>query len=214
MHRTATIFAAFAVPTLLLVSVPSWAQSIPTTAEQPAQPDASAVVAGNYTVDPAHTQLTWEVNHMGISMLSGMFGASSGSLTLDPDDPASATLEVEFAIGEISVTYPDFADHLLSADFFEVETYPTARFVSTSVEVGSNGSSATIIGDLTIKDISHPVTIEAEFMGAGINPMDEKLHVGFTGSATILRSDFDLGAYAPAVSDDVHLTLNAAFVAE
>lgn len=212
MH-VATVLAFLAVPALSLASSPVLAQAIVTTKEQPAQPDTSVLDAGTYSADPAHTQLIWEVNHMGISMLAGMLGASSGTLTIDPDNISVSELEVEFAVKDVAVNFETFSEHLLSAEFFDVETHPTARFVSTAVESGGANNAATIIGDLTIKGITHPVTIEAEFVGAGINPMDEKLHVGFHGSTTILRSDFDLGAYSPTVSDEVLITLNAAFIA-
>jgi polyisoprenoid-binding protein YceI len=204
--------AAFMLHVVLGVASVS-AQSIPTTPEQPAQPDAAAVVAATYAVDPAHTHVLWEVNHMGISMLQGMFGAQEGSLTLDPANLEAAQLDVSFAIADIAVTFPPFGEHLLSADFFDADAYETARFSSTSVTVHDENGAA-ITGDLTIKDNTHPVTIEARFVGAGINPMDENLHVGFTGTASILRSDFDLGAYTPAISDEVLLVINAAFFAD
>lgn len=203
--------AVFVLVTMLVTR--SLAQSIATTADQPGQPDTSAVVAGTYVVDPAHTQVLWELNHMGLSTLAGMFGASGGTLTLDPDNLNATALDVTFDIADISVTFAPFADHLLSDDFFSVENHPTARFVSTVVDTETDGT-ATITGELTIKDVTQQITIDATFVGAGINPMDEKLHVGFSGTATIARSDFGLGAYAPAVSDTVQLAINAAFMAE
>lgn len=198
---------------ITILAAPALAQSISTTPEQPGQPDASAVIAGTYQVDPAHTQVLWEVNHMGLSSLAGMFGASEGTLVLDPENLSATALDVSFEIGEISVTFAPFADHLLSDDFFASAVHPSARFVSAAVEADVDGT-ARITGDLTIKDITQEITIDAIFVGAGINPMDEKLHVGFSGTATFQRSDFDLGAYAPAVSDEVRLEINAAFVAE
>lgn len=198
--------------TVLGFAAPAFAQVLPNTPEQPGQAETDRIEAGTYQVDPAHTQVSWTVNHFGFSMLEGMFGASEGSITLDPANPSEAEVDVTFRIDEVAVTYDDFAGHLQSADFFDAERYPTARFISTSVTPGE-GNAATIVGDLTIKDQTRPVTIEAEFVGAGTSPVDEKLNVGFHGTATILRSDFGLGAYAPAVSDEVRLDINAAFIA-
>jgi polyisoprenoid-binding protein YceI len=76
-----------------------------------------------------------------------------------------------------------------------------------------NGNRATITGDLTIKGITKPVTLQAEFVGAGANPMNKKLNFGFRGTGQIKRSDFGLGMAAPVVSDQVDLTINAAFQA-
>ncbi len=186
--------------------------AVPAIAQTPGTPNKAAVTAGTYKVDPAHTQVTWTLNHMGFSMLSGQFGAQDGTLTIDPAKPAAAKLDVTFAIDQLSVTSSGFSNHLKSKDFFDVATYPTARFVSTAVTV--NGNSAKITGNLTIKNQTKPVTIDATFVGAGTNPMNKKVNFGFRGTTTISRSAFGLGMAAPMVSDQVKLDINAAFVAQ
>ncbi|WP_128293130.1 YceI family protein [Afifella aestuarii] len=199
--------AAFA-----LAAGTAFAQTIPTTAEQPGKAEPVRIEAGTYQVDPLHTQVSWAVNHLGVTMLEGLFGASEGSLTIDPDKLSAAKVDVTFPIDDVRVTFAEFAEHLQSDSFFNAAEYPTAHFVSTSVTPAED-NTATIVGDLTIKDQTKPVTIYANFVGAGTNPMDDKLNVGFYGTATIKRSDFGLDAYVPAVSDEVHLEINAAFVA-
>lgn len=197
---------------LAAVAIPAAAQIIPTAPGQPGQP-ATKVPAGTYQVDPFHTQVSWEVNHMGFSILEGMFGASGGSITIDPAKPAAAKVEVTFQVDQLSTTAAPFAKHLQSKDFFDAATYPTARFVSTGV-TPRGGNKATITGNLTIKDQTKPVTIDATFIGAGTNPMNKKLNFGFDGTTTIKRSDFGVGAYAPVVSDTVKLHIHAAFTAQ
>jgi len=199
----ASLLAVAAVP----AAVPAIAQT-----GLPGTPNKAAVVAGTYAVDPAHTQVTWTLNHMGFSMLSGQFGAQGGTLTLDPANPSAAKLDVTFAVDQLSVTAAPFANHLKSKDFFDAATYPTARFVSTAVKV--SGNSATITGNLTIKNVTKPVTIAATFVGAGTNPMSKKLNFGFRGTTTIKRSDFGLGYATPVVADTVDLAINAAFTAQ
>ncbi|MGP7796151.1 YceI family protein [Sphingomonas sp. CLY1604] len=189
------------------VAVPAIAQT-----GLPGTPNKAAVTAGTYAVDPAHTQVTWTLNHMGFSMLSGQFGAQGGTLTIDPAKPAATKLDVTFAIDQLSVTSEQFAHHLKSKDFFDAATYPTARFVSTGVVATGNG--ARITGNLTIKNVTKPVTIDATFVGAGTNPMSKKLNFGFRGTATIKRSDFGLGYATPVVADTVKLDINAAFTAQ
>jgi polyisoprenoid-binding protein YceI len=188
--------------------------AIPAVAQtgQPGTQNKAAVTAGTYKVDAAHTQVTWTLNHMGFSMLSGQFGAQEGTLTIDPAKPAAAKLDVTFAIDQLSVTAAPFANHLKSKDFFDAATYPTARFVSTRVAV--TGSTARITGNLTIKNVTKPVTIDATFVGAGTNPMNKKVNFGFRGTTTINRSDFGLGYAAPTVADSVKLDINAAFSAQ
>lgn len=180
---------------------------------QPGATDATRLPAGTYKIDPDHTLVAWTVNHMGFSLLEGMFGASGGQIVIDPDNPAQSRVDVVFAIEDLSVTTAAFAQHLRSSDLFDAEHFPVARFVSTSV-TPTGGDRATIIGELTIKDITRPVSLDAVFVGVGQNPMNEKLNFGFAATATLLRSEFNLGFLAPIVSDKVKLRINAAFSAE
>ncbi len=178
--------AAMLAPLIALAVAPAVAQV------QPGAPIASRIAAGTYKVDPAHTQVLWEVNHMGFSQLSGMFGASAGSITIDPAKPAATRVEVTFQIDQLSVTAPAFATHLKSDQIFDVAKYPTASFVSTGV-VPHGTDKATITGNLTIRGITKPVTLEASFIGAGANPMNKKLNFGFSADGTVKRSDFGVG---------------------
>jgi polyisoprenoid-binding protein YceI len=192
---------------LLLVAAPAIAQT-----GTPGAPNRTLVKAGTYEVDPNHTQVTWQVNHMGFSLLEGQFGASGGSITIDPARPTATRVEVTFAVDQLSTTSAGFTKHLKSKDFFDAEANPTARFESTGVRVAGNG--AVITGNLTLKGITKPVTLNATFVGAGDNPMSKKLNFGFRATGSIKRSDFGLGMAVPAVSDKVDLTINAAFAAK
>ena len=176
---------------------------------QPGIPDKTRVTAGTYTADPNHTQVTWQVNHMNFSFLEGQIGATGGTLMIDPAKPSNAKIDVTFATDKLSVTSVPFATHLMSKDFFDSATYPTAHFVSTRVTV--TGNKATVIGNLTIKNVTKPVTLDATFIGAGINPNNKKTNIGFRAISSISRSEFGLGMAAPLVSDKVDLVINAAF---
>lgn len=198
-----SVTTAFAA--ILALTVPAVAQS-----SLPGAADAARVTAGRYQVDTNHTQVVWTVNHMGISPLSGAIGASGGTLELDPAQPSAAKVTVTFNIGEMSTTASGFTQHLLSADFFEAEKHPTASFTSTSVSV--DGTKARIEGDLTIKGVTRPVTLDAEFFGAGTNPMNQKQEIGFSATAQIKRSEFGLDyAVGAATPDEVDLLIHAAF---
>ncbi len=187
------------------------AVTAPVVAQLPGAPDQSRVTAGTYAVDAAHTQVAWEVNHMGFSMLNGLFGATSGSLTINPAKPAETKVDITFNVAEsMSVTSTGFATHLKSKDFFDVATYPTARFVSTGVQ--PMGDHWMLNGNLTIKDQTKPVALTVRFVGAGQNPMNKRANVGFIATGSIQRSAFGLGMAAPVVSDKVDLKINAAFV--
>lgn len=189
----------------LAIAIPAIAQS-----PLPGAPDSNRVVAGLYHVDTNHTQVVWTVNHMGISPLSGAIAASGGTLEFDPSNTSAAKVTVRFNIADMSTTAPAFTEHLLSADFFEANKHPTATFTSTSVQ--ASGQEAKITGNLTIKGITRPVTLDADFFGAGTNPMSKKLEVGFSATTQIKRSDFDLGYGVPDVTpDEVDLRIAAAF---
>lgn len=196
-------FHAFAIAAAALTL------AIPAVAQMPGAPDASRVAAGTYKVDPNHTQVVWTLSHMGVSALSGAFGAGAGTLEIDPAHLSAAKVSVTFDVADMSTTASAFTKHLSGPEFFDVTKYPKATFVSTAVR--ANGSGATIAGNLTIKGVTKPVTLDAKFYGAGTSPMSKKLNVGFSATTSIKRSDFGLGAYAPAVADDVDLQIHGAF---
>ncbi len=201
--RKFAVTAAFAA--MLATAMPALAQS-----PLPGAPDVSRVAAGNYEVDTDHTFVAWTINHMGITPLSGAIAASGGTLELDPSRPEAAKVTVTFKIADMSTTVPAFTEHLLGGDFFEAEKHPTASFTSTAVE--ASGEKAKITGDLTIKGITRPVTLDAEFFGAGTNPMSKKQQIGFSATGRIERSEFGLDFGVPAVTPDhVDLHISGAF---
>lgn len=178
-------------------------------AGSPGRADVSRVTGGTYKVDPDHTQATWTVDHLGFSDLSGMFGGMSGTLQLDPARPAAAKLDITIPLSGLAVTSEGFGRHLRTPDFFDAAKFPTARFVSTAVR--PQGQQAVITGNLTMHGVTKPVTLQARFVGAGVNPMSKTENVGFSATTTIKRSDWGLGAAAPAVSDTVRLQIVGAF---
>ena len=196
---------AVAIAVALGTAMPAIAQS-----PLPGAQNLSRVKAGSYQVDPYHTMVVWTVNHMGVTPLSGAIAASGGPLVIDSADPSAAKVEVIFNIADMTTTVPDFTKHLLSGEILQADKNPTASFTSTSVE--ADGMNAKITGDLTIRGVTKRVTLNAEFFGAGINPMVNTLDVGFSATGQINRSDFGLGYGVPAVTPDaVDLQISAAF---
>ncbi|MXO64625.1 YceI family protein [Altericroceibacterium endophyticum] len=182
----------------------------------PGQMDVSEVAAGTYKADPAHTIIGFRLNHFGFNDYFGVFGASEGTLMLDPTNPSSAKVDVTIPITSVAVAADELKDHLLRAgkdgaepDFFGPN--PTAaRFTSTNVEV-TGPTTAMITGNLTMNGMTHPVLIAAEFTGVGTNPMNKAETIGFEGRAQINRSDYGLDFALPFVSDQVILDISAAF---
>lgn len=195
---------------LALAAVPALAQ-MPTS--PPGKPDPALATAGTYTVDSGHTQVVFTVNHMGFTEYSGQFTQPTGTLTLDPKNPSADKVQVTFPIAKVSTTVAALDSHLQKPEFFDAAKYPTGSFTSTRVVV--RGTTATITGDLTLKGVTKPVTLNARFIGAGPAPMGaKKTNVGFAATTSIKRSDFGIDYGIPLVSDRVDLVINAAFEAQ
>ena len=198
----------------LIASFIALATAVPALAQQPmpipGRADVAAVQAGNYKVDTGHTQVLWQLNHLGFSLFDGQFGGVTGTLALDPKNPTAAKLNVTIPMSGLSTTVGKLTEHLNAPDFFESAKYPTATFVSTSVM--AHGDTAHITGNLTLHGVTKPVTLTTRFIGAGPGMMPPKaINVGFEATATIKRSEFGMGYGVPAVGDEVKLRINAAF---
>ena len=175
----------------------------------PGTKDVAKVTGGTYKVDGGHTQVVFAWDHMGFTNNVGVFAEPTGTLMLDKANPSASTVSIDVSIANLKTGVAKLDEHLLKADFFDVAKFPTAKFVSTSVK--AEGSGATITGNLTIKGITKPVTLDAEFYGAGTNPMNKQENVGFVATGSIKRSDFGLGYAVPVVGDAVELKIIAGF---
>lgn len=170
------------------------------------------VRAGTYTLDPEHSKITWFVNHLGFSTYAGQFAGATGTLTLDPKAPTAARLDVTVKTDDVGTLNAALDKHLKTPDFLDTAKFPTATFNSTRVVVTGDGE-ADIHGDLTLRGVTKPIVIEAEFNQAGPNPMSKVYTVGFDGEAKIRRSDFGIAYALPAVGDEVTLKIEAEFTA-
>jgi polyisoprenoid-binding protein YceI len=198
------------VAVLALATAPLLAQ---TPAGPPGTLDATKVVSGTYQVEPRHSQILFTVNHFGFTEYTGQFTQPTGTLVVDTANPGNSKVDVTIPIDKVLTTLPALDTHLKTPDFFDAAKFPTAKFVSTKVTI--NGTTATIAGDLTLKDVTKPVVLTARFVGAGNATQGaKKLNFGFAATTSIKRSDFGITFLVPAVSDKVDLTINAGFVAQ
>src|SRR5262249_44012110 len=136
---------------LLIAAAPAFAQPqgpMPTT--PPGSPDPSRVVAGNYAIEPAHTQVMFTLDHLGFSLFRGFLSNASGSLTLDPKNPSAAKLSVTVPVASIYTTSQKLNEELLGPDWFDVQHFPNATFVSTRVTPGDHDWTV-VDGNLTIR---------------------------------------------------------------
>lgn len=170
------------------------------------------VRAGTYALDAAHGKITWSVDHLGFSTYYGQFVNVQAELKLDPANPSASTLTATIPLTDVDSNSDGLDAHLQTADFFDTANHPTATFVSRSITIDSDDpSEADVLGDLTIRGVTRPVTMEVEFNQAGPS-MGNTYKVGFDGEATIKRSEFGVNYALPAVSDEVKLHLEGEFV--
>ena len=146
-------------------------------------------IAGDYTIDASHSRLGFVARHAMVTKVRGQFGAFEGTAHIDTAQPASSTVDLTIDVASVDTRSADRDAHLRAGDFFDAETYPTIRFVAT--QVTRLGQEWTIVGDLTIKDVTRAVTVVFEQTGSARDPFGN-LRVGFEGDLTVNRKDFGL----------------------
>jgi polyisoprenoid-binding protein YceI len=148
------------------------------------------VPAGTWKVDRDHSSVGFEVKHMMIATVRGRFTDFDGTLEAAEDDPSNSRAYGSVKVASIDTGNPDRDAHLRSPDFFDVERYPEARFESTRIQHVSGGTYR-LAGDLTIKDQTREVEMDATVQGAGEDPWGNE-RVGVAVRGTINRKDFGL----------------------
>ena len=176
-----------------------------------ALPFAVHAAPESYTIDPNHTFMYWEVEHLGVSTQRGRFERSSGKFTMDH---AAKTGSVELAVETASLSSGDnvkgsrprtLDDHLKTADFFNVAEFPRMTFKSTGVKFAGD-NPAEIAGQLTLLGVTKPVTLKVERWVCKDNPMNKKPMCGGNASGSVKRTDFGMKFGVPAiVGDEVRL---------
>ncbi|MET8744072.1 YceI family protein [Streptomyces sp. NPDC004728] len=161
-----------------------------TTTVAPAVDPALAALTGEYTIDPAHSSIGFTVRHAMVTNVRGSFGEHEGTLKLDGSNPANSTASIDVRIASVDTGIADRDGHLVSGDFFDAEKFPLMTFRSTQAEQ-LGGDTYRVTGDLTIKDVTRPLSIDLEFNGSATDVYGNE-RVGFEGSTNILRSDWGL----------------------
>ncbi len=146
-------------------------------------------LSGDYTIDTAHSRLGFVARHAMVTKVRGSFSEWQGTAHIDTANPADSWVRLTIQAASVSTGVADRDAHLKSADFFDVENFPEWTFVSTAVT--RDGTAWTVVGDLTIKDVTAPVTIELEEGGSAKDPY-ANLRVGFEGAATVNRKNWGL----------------------
>jgi len=168
--------------------------------EGPAQAGGARVVdgrpvppPGTWTVDPAHSSFEFVARHL-MAKVRGRFATFTGEAEI-AETPGQSTVQIELETASVDTKEPTRDGHLRSADFFDVENYPTITFRSTAIRPADEGVWK-IDGDLTIRGVTRPVTFDLEFLGVGTDPWGN-LKSGFSAATKVNREDWDLTWNAP-----------------
>ena len=175
-----------------------------------ALPQVPGYLAGTWTIDASHSEVSFTVRHMAVSKVRGRLGSVSGEI-VTAEDPANSKVLAEVDVTSITTFNEQRDAHVKSGDFFEVETHPTARFTSTALR--HDGDDFLLDGDLTLKGVTRPVTLALEVSGFGPDAYGGT-RVGFSAKGQINRRDFGVEFDARldngglVVSDKVDLELD------
>ena len=157
----------------------------------------------SWSVDKSHSRLGFTINHMGISDINGQFSTFESKISTPNADFSDAIIELSAEAKSINTGIGMRDDHLRSADFFEVEKFPTLTFKSTSVKKAKD-NKYTVVGDLTMHGVTKSVSFTAIHNGTAKNQAGNDV-AGFKMIGSIKRSDFNVGQVSPGLSDEVKL---------
>jgi polyisoprenoid-binding protein YceI len=143
-----------------------------------------------WAIDGAHAEVGFAVKHLMISTVRGRFGAVSGTVTLNEDNPAKSIIDVTVDVSSIDTRQEMRDNHLRSPDFFDVANHPTMHFVSKRIDGDINGKFK-VTGDLTIRGVTREITVDASNEGRTKDPWGND-RVGISASAKLNRGDFSL----------------------
>lgn len=168
---------------------------------------SSAFAAEKYVLDSSHSQVVFNYDHLGFSTTYGMFSGFEGEIMFDEAAPAESSVSVSMPVMSMFTGWEQREAHFMSGDFFGAEEGDLVTFTSTGIEV-TGDNTALITGDLTMNDVTQSVTLDAKLNKTGDHPMAGKPWLGFDATTTLKRSDFNLGAFAPAVGDEVNVMIS------
>ncbi len=171
---------------------------------------ASNITPGSYELDDTHAYLSFSYSHLGLSNPQIQFADFEASLELNGDDMSLSQVRITIDAASVDSTVPELDDDLKGPDFFDVANHPEITFQSTAYEETSD-SSGRLTGDLSVRGVTLPVTLDVSINSASMNPLNRKEMIGFSATGSINRSDYGLTAYAPLIGDELSLAVQIEF---
>lgn len=168
-------------------------------------PEVSLPETGTWNLDPAHSSIEFVARHLMVTKVRGGFGAFTGKIEI-AENPTESAIDIEVDMSSVVTGSADRDGHLKSPDFFDVESHPKMRFVSNSIV--EKGDGYQITGDLTVKGVTNPLTLDAEFLGVMTDPWGNA-KAAFSASGEVNREDWGLTWNAPLEAGGVLVSKTA-----
>lgn len=172
---------------------------------------ATHLMPGDFALDTKHAALVFHINHLGFSNYVGRFERFEASLSGDAANPAGASVEAIIDISSLNVANPDFAAELTGPAWFDAGSHPQAVFRSTAIQLTSE-TTAQITGDLTLKGVTHPITLTAKLNGSAYDPLRQADVIGFSATTDLNRAAFGIDRFSGLLTDTVRIEIEAEFI--
>ena len=163
--------------------------------------------AADYAIDPTHTHVAFKVDHLGFSHVLGYFATVAGKLSFDPANVTASALDVTIQADSLNTLFAQRDTDLKGADWLDTAEFPSITYVGkTFTKV--DDSHGTIVGDMTIRGVTKPVTLAVTLNKAGQHPMTKDESVGFDATGSFKRSDFGIKTYLPYIGDEISVDIS------
>ena len=172
--------------------------------------DIAQFKQGEYSLDIDHSTLLFKVDHLGFSKYIGRFNEFEAELNFEPENPTAATLSAKVMMASLDLANDSFEKDVKSDEWFNVEQFPEATFISSSVGK-INKNALVFYGQLTFLGVTQPAAINVTFNGGANNFLTQKYTLGFYAEIQFNRSDYGLGKYVPAVGDEINIEVYGEF---
>lgn len=172
--------------------------------------DEARVPLGSYALDAHHWSITFDVDHLKYSRFTMRFDRAQGTLDWKQGGMEASTVDVSIDASSVDTNVPLLDKLVKGPDMFDAANHPAIRFVSSGV-VRTGNAESRLEGNLTIRGVTRPVTLDMKFNGYGVDPLTKEDKLGFSAQGHFSRSQFGLGTWYPAVGDDVRVRIEAEF---
>jgi polyisoprenoid-binding protein YceI len=171
---------------------------------------SASIAADTYQLEKTHADLYFSINHAGFTEKHGSFRDLDATLRYDAAHPETSQVTVTVKTGSVDTGFDERDNDVRSDKFLDVAKYPDMRFVSAKVTPGSK-DTLRIEGNLTLRGVTRPLTLNATLNKSAPNPFDHKPTLGFSATGSLKRSDYGISTYVPMIGDAIGITIDAEF---